>query len=233
MPGVTRDEGYRLGAPKEEEGLRCAADFLERLLGLPPSAVGRISTAAENILRGDLVTPGGATVEVKRQPIDPLRFGMNFVEVAELTDNPRRSDGFANLARLLSLAPADLAAARVHDLRDGGVRVAPLGVVDRLAVSIHPFGVAAAVLYVNPDAGWIYVYGRDEIREAVRSAVVARGFRRGQGRSNDCTLAVFVPVARWRFRRGDDGRWRYAGAGSAGSALPAARAVLSAASPPR
>lgn len=226
MTGVSRAEGYRLGAPKEEAALACAEDFLARLLGLPPEAVVRVEGAEANYLTGDLRLPSGATLEVKSQPIDPVKYAMNFVEVAEVTASRRHADGFGVLASLLAVDVARVGLVSVVDYRSSPPSSAPLGTPEFLSVSIRSMHHAVATIYVNPGAGHLYLYRRDEIVGLVQDDVLRHGLRRGQGRSNDATLAVMVRLPRWVFWRSAGGLWHYRGAGRATQELGMIRSVL-------
>ena len=213
-PSVTRSEGYRLGSPKEAAGIECAQEFLSRLLGVPVDGISLITGADDNYRYGDLRLPSGKTVEVKRQSINPDRYPMNFVEVAELTFNPRHSGGASMLARTIGVETDQLAASAVRDFRFDDRPSAPLGRPDYLSVSLTSIAGSAATIYVNPDAGHIYVYRSAEIMDHVRRGVLNNNLRRGQGKSNDDSLAVLVPLSRWRFSLDKNGKWRYVGVGT-------------------
>lgn len=217
-PRLTRAEGYRKGAPKEAEGLNVAEDFLNRLLQLTPGSITRIEGAEENYRNGDFRLPNGKTIEVKRQPINPDRYPMNFVEVGELTFNPRHYGGAAALAQLLNIDSETLAASTVKDFRSEGHPSAPFGRPDHVSVSLTSIAGSQATIYVNPDQGHLYIYRRDEIIDHVRRAVLNNNLRRGQGNSNDDGLAVLVPLARWRFSKDKQGLWRYTGLGGSAEA---------------
>jgi hypothetical protein len=90
-PVVTRSEGYRRGVPKEEAALQVVESFFERELSV---RLERITNREENYRQGDFRVNGSkATIECKRQPIDPVRYPQNFVEVFETTSNPRHEGG--------------------------------------------------------------------------------------------------------------------------------------------
>ncbi|MEY4364745.1 MAG: hypothetical protein RLZZ305_89 [Actinomycetota bacterium] len=197
---VTRNEGYRRGAGKEQMSLAVLRGFLQEKIGC---AGEEISGPDDNYRSGDLVFPSGRTVECKGQPIDPDRYSQNFVEVFEQTSNDRHLGGFARVAELLDITTAELARASVR-FRGRSVHV---GEPDRVSVSITSIAAASFTAYVNHTDGGkhIYVYERDELMSHIRSGV-RKGMVRGAGNSNEDTFAVFVPLARMRWTR-RDGKW--------------------------
>lgn len=217
-PRLTRSEGYRRGAPKEAEGINVSEDFLNRLLGLEAGAITRIDGADDNYRYGDLRLPNGKTLEVKRQPINPERYPMNFVEVGELTFNPRHYGGATSLAHLLNIDTETLAKTMVKDFRSEGHPSSPFGRPDHISVSLTSIAGSQATIYVNPDQGHLYIYRRDEIIDHVRRSVLNSNLRRGQGNSNDDGLAVLIPLPRWRFSKDKQGMWRFTGVGQSAEA---------------
>lgn len=214
-PSITRAEGYQRGRAKEEAGLQLAETFLARLLGIPADQITRIDGADDNYRYGDLRLPSGKTIEVKRQPINPDRYPLNFVEVAEITFNPRHRHGTGMLAQALGIDVDRLSRAQVRDYRHDGHPESALGRPEHLSVSITSMLASTATMYVNPDDGHVYVYRSEEIIDHIKRGVLNDNLRRGQGNSNDDGLAVLVPLPRWRFHRGTDGLWRYTGTGTA------------------
>lgn len=198
---VSRNEGYRRGAGKEEVSISVLQDFLRDLVGTPGEP---ITGADENYRHGDLRFSPTVTVECKGQPIDPLRYRQNFVEVFEETGNARHSGGFDALAGLLGVPSQKLEKTAV---RSGG-RTTALGRPPFLSVSVTSIAACTFTAYVNHQQGGrhIYLYGRDEIMGHIRSAVTTNGLVRGAGNSNEDTFAVFVPLAAMRWTR-KDGSW--------------------------
>lgn len=196
---VSRNEGYRRGAGKEAVALSILRDFLRETAGTPGTV---IEDPDENYLHGDLRFSPTVTIECKGQPIDPDRYRQNFVEVFEVTRNPRHANGFAGLAGLLGMDEPALAAVKV---RAGG-RTSGLGVLPFVSTSITSIASSAFTAYVNYNDGGrhIYLYARDEIVGHLRRAVAGNGLVRGAGNSNEDTFAVFVPLAsmRWTRRNG-------------------------------
>jgi hypothetical protein len=225
-PRLTRNEGYRLGAPKEAAGIECAQDFMARLLRIEKDSIEKIDGADDNYRLGDLRLPAGHTVEVKRQPINPTRYPLNFVEVGELTFNPRHTNGVGDLSRILQMNPDELSKVSVRDFRQDGRPHSDFGNPEFLSVSLTSIAGSRATIYTNPDDGFLYVYSRDEILGHVRKAVRNNNLRRGQGNSNDDGLAVLVPLPKWRFYRDKQGLWNYDGPGDRGEELKALRAYL-------
>lgn len=226
-PRLTRNEGYRLGAPKEAAGIECARDFLSRLLKIEKDTVEMIEGADQNYRLGDLKLPAGHTLEVKRQPINPTRYPLNYVEVGELTFNPRHTNGAADLSRILQMNQDELANVSLRDFRTDGRPSSQFGSPEFLSVSLTSIAGSRATIYTNPDDGYLYLYSRDEILGHVRKSVKNNNMRRGQGNSNDDGLAVLIPLPKWRFRQDKKGLWHFDGPGDRGEELRALRAYLS------
>jgi hypothetical protein len=190
---VSRSEGYRRGAGKEQLAVAILQDFLLDKLEYSGEV---ITDPDDNYRHGDLRFPTGSTIECKGQPIDPVRYPQNFVEVFEVTRNDRHSGGLSQAASLLGLSLNELEDAKVR-FRSSESRV---GKLPRVSVSITSISYATATAYVNylNDGRHLYFYRRDEILSHIRTAV-RRGFVRGAGNSNEDTFAVFIPLARMRW----------------------------------
>lgn len=218
---VSRSEGYRRSAGKEPVALAIVQEFFRVVVDVQ---LDLITDRDDNFHLGDLRSPAGITMECKGQPIDPLRYPKNFVEVFEETHRLEHAGGFREVAQLLDLAPERLAAVNV--LLPSRQTVA-LGWVPNVSVSIHSFFNSPLTTYVNYyDGGkWIYVYDRAELTGHLKTAV-PRGLLRGAGKSNEDTFAVKVRVADKRWQR-VGGKWRWAGTGESGAAVTHLRALLS------
>lgn len=204
---VSRSEGYRRGAGKEELSIEILQKFLHSKIG---ESGNLIQTADENYRLGDLVFPSGVTIECKGQPIDPTKYPNNFVEVFEVTENPLHGEGFRNLGEMLRVTPDKLVDLTVNC----NGQISPLGYQPCLSVSVLSVHNAAYTAYVNYQQGgrYIYLYQQAEITKLVRAATL-RGLWRGAGNSNEDTYAVFIPIADMRWARSGSA-WIYEGAGS-------------------
>lgn len=173
---VSRTEGYRRGAGKELLALAIVQEFFRLVVGV---TLDVITDRDQSYQMGDLRSPAGVTIECKGQPIDPLKYRQNFVEVFEETHRPEHAGGFREVAALLGMAPERLAKLDVI-LRDG-TRVA-LDWMPNVSVSIHSFFNSPLTTYVNYHDGgkWIYVYDRLELTGHIKKAVL-RGLRVGHG----------------------------------------------------
>ena len=202
---LSRPDGYRLSVGKEQVSLDVFSDFWSAEFKVVPT---RIEGAEENFRFGDFRLDSSTTIEIKGQPINPQRYPQNFVEVFEITQNPRHADGFSQLARHLQVSEKVLSCIPVKTPTG---TPAPLGHQKRISVSITSMTNARWTAYVNPADGGthIYLYEQDELLSHIRR-VVRRGFVRGAGNSNDDTFAVFVPLPTHRWER-TGGRWAYAG----------------------
>jgi hypothetical protein len=187
------------------------SEFFRRVVGVEPRVV---TEAGENWECGDLLFPSGAYAECKGQPIDPERYPLNFVEVCEVTDNPRHADGMDRLAACLGVDYWELADADVWDDRAGHKELLPFGEPRMVSPSFHTISSARVTAYVNATSptAHIYLYGRNEIVGLVREAVVrGDGMVRGAGRSNEDTFGVKIPLPAMRWTSREGGGWEYAG----------------------
>jgi hypothetical protein len=219
---VTRGEGYRRSAGKEAIALEVAGLFFGNALD---TRVDVITDKDDNYALGDFKTSSGATIECKSQPIDPVKYPLNFVEVFEVTHNDMHLGGLAALAELLDMSVDQLATVPVWMSKQR--RSMPLGRPERISVSIRSIAGSAATCYVNPLMGGrhVYVYGRDELMAAITKAV-AQGLVRGAGKSNDDTFAVKIPLADRRWSRGDDFDWQWHGIGVETDAIESLQELL-------
>ncbi len=204
---ITRREGYRRGAGKEQLALDALKDFaLQKKIQLE-----EIVDAGDNYRRGDFEVANGASIECKGQPIDPKRYRQNFVEVCEITQNPLHLKGFDDLAFCLGLSDYALESVPVWNKTTGDKGI--FGRPACISVSLTPMLGSVLTAYVNPASGGrhLYLYRKEEILDHVKKAVRS-GVVRGAGMSNEDTIAVFIPLPVWRWERYSDS-WTYSGAG--------------------
>lgn len=220
---VSRSEGYRRSAGKEALALDVAGLFFGTVVGAHLEVIA--DRDANNTL-GDFRASSGATIECKSQPIDPIKYPQNFVEVFETTQNDQHRSGLAAVADLLGMTVDELADVPVWMSKQR--RTVSLGRPERVSVSIRSISAAAATVYVNPLMGGrhVYVYERDELMTAIKNAV-SHGLIRGAGNSNEDTFAVRVPLADRRWSRGDDFVWHWHGVGVELDAIESLRTRLS------
>jgi hypothetical protein len=218
---ISRNEGYRRSRGKEEPGLAVVESFFVDRVGI---VLQRITDADENYRFGDLRCPGGQSIECKRQPIDPVRYRKNFVEVCEETESARHADGFRDLARLLDVDEEWLASVPVTMGRARQLFGRPW-----LSVSVTSMAGSALTVYVNPGppAAHIYVYESPALLDSIRRSMRLEGMVRGAGMSNEDTFAVFLPLPSARWTASRDELWQYTGDGTEGAALAMIRRGLS------
>ena len=216
---ISRSSGYRRSQGKEGPGLDALEEFMLATVGV---ALRRVYDADENYNLGDFIALSGATIECKRQPIDPGRYPQNFVEVCEATQNPRHLGGYTELATIL-----DVEARPRVDLVWSPPRSSStyrLADEPRLSISIHTFVRAALVGYVNPGQH-IYIYPSDKLLAEIRRAALERPLVRGAGNSNADTFAAYVPLADWRWSKHGT-TWAYMGRGREDDAIDAIKTEL-------
>ena len=207
---VSRSEGYQNAAGVEKIALDAFRLFAASALNW---SLTDIYDAERNYLEGDFEIKSGFTIECKGQPIDPVRYPKNFVELFEVTRNPRHEGGLEVVAKLLGLSNEDLQSLRVYNAKtkkSGMVGKEPL-----VSVSIRSIWKAAFSGYINYERGGrhVYLYSGAEIQDHIRAAV-KEGLVRGAGRSNEDTFAVKIPLARHRWER-KASCWDYRGDGTA------------------
>jgi len=203
-PVVSRNEGYRRGAGKEQLSIAVLQDFFQDKLGNRGSL---ITGQEDNYKLGDLRFPRGATIECKGQPIDPVRYKQNFVELFEATRNDLHLGGLQRFADLLHLDISEVSRAKVR-FRGS---ITEVDEPPRVSVSITSMASAAFTAYVNYINGGqhIYIYERNEILGHIRAGF-SGGLVRGAGNSNEDTYAVYIPLARMRWSRSREG-WAASG----------------------
>lgn len=206
---ITRNEGYMLGRGKEAGGIDLARRFMIDVLH---EETWLIEGAENNYRHGDLMNKNGAGMEVKRQPIDPDRYAQNYVEVCELTSNPRHQGGFWRLCVLLGF-PAELL--ERTPVGDGGQTT--FGHPPYVSCSLESIFDDNLTIYANPANGYLYVYDRDEITGHIKAAV-RRGMWRGLGNANEDSFGVKIPLPGQIWQLVDD-EWYYRGVGDRQAAI--------------
>lgn len=187
-------------------------DFLARLLQIENSDINAVEEVTSSAPRsGDLLLPNAINIEVKARAINPSRYPLNHVGVAELEFDPTSNYGIYDLARLLDMSTEELSNATVREFIRNSNESYQLGYPDYLKVLVKPIATAQITMFCNPKEGHIYLYKRTEILKAIAQSIRNSGLRRGQGGEHPDRLSVLIPLPRWRFYLAKDGMWRYAG----------------------
>jgi hypothetical protein len=204
--GLSRNDGYRASAGKEEGGLLAVEDFFRKVVDVP---LRRILEPAENYSHGDFRSPNGKTLECKRQPIGS--YNRNFIEVCERTSgtNTAHLGGFETLATVLSVSREELSDANVTQK---GAKF-QFGEPAAISVSISSLLQSSFWIYVNPDprGRFVYVYRAADLLSLIRVAILGAGLELGKGNSNDDTYAVLVPNPAWRWSAAANEPWSFCG----------------------
>lgn len=206
QPGLNR-----ILSRKHADAMTVTRSFIARLLALPLDQVTAVTDPSERLTLGNIRLPDGNSTHVIYQQVDPDRYPMTHVAIAELAFHPRNPATVALLAQQLGLDTATLANATVRDFRSDG-KDEPFGHPDPLTVLITPTLNSPVTFYVNPDAGHIYAYETAELLGRIKNTITSKGLRRGY-RAADNVLSVLVPVPKWRYSRDRNGLWRYVGQG--------------------
>lgn len=220
---VTRTEGYIAGRGKEKLALDMAEAFFVNRVGVD---LRTVTDKDENYDHGDFCAPSGEYIEVKGQPIDPVRYPENFVEICEITDNPLHRGGMTRLARLLDMTIDQLSAVSVWNAPTRTRTI--FGAPTCVSVSLHTLASARVTAYVNATSptAHLYIYGRAELLQAVQQAIRS-GTVRGAGNSNEDSIGVKVPLPLMTWTSPEGGGWRYTGAHTEQWALSKLQSVLS------
>lgn len=206
QPGLNR-----ILSRKHADAMSCARSFLARLLALPLDQVTATDDPAERHTRGNVRLPDAGSAHVVYQQIDPDRYPMTHVAVAELAFHPRNPATTALLAQQLDIPTDILSHATVRDFRPDGADTT-FGNPEHLTVLITPTLNSPVTFYVNPDSGHIYAYETSELLGRIKNTISTKGLRRGY-RAGENVLSVLVPVPKWRYSRDRNGLWRYVGTG--------------------
>lgn len=213
MADISREEGYRRSKGKEEQGIQVALNFCKQFFGITPI---RIEDPKENYLYGDLRLNGTleGTIEVKTQPIDPVKYTKNFVEVFEETKKERHQNGKKKFCELLDIRQTELDQCEytVKSDKEKNAKGTLEDVDDRISVSIQSIRNSKYTIYVNPygEVKYLYLYDSDALIRLIKESMLRGGLVKGAGNSNNVTFAVFVPLPkkRWSCR---DGTWIFIG----------------------
>jgi len=181
---------------KEQEGLAFVRDFLRAVVGVEAVDI----EGKRNMTEGDLELPGGARIEVKRQPISPASHPLNFVEVGELNPRCPVDTGYRDMCETLGMLPSVGAVRRTPR----GERVRELG---RITNSLQGIAGSDWTFYCNPPDGWMYAYQRDELLFLTARACIARTVSVGAGNSHDRTLGVTIPLPAQVWKRTRSAHW--------------------------
>lgn len=202
---LTRNEAYRQNAHKETLAVEVFEDFLKAKVS---SDYESVEDYYENWTRGDIKLGNGKYIEIKGQPIDPTKYnGMNFVEVAEITSNPKHADGSEKLSIILE---RDISNIKVNNKQTG--ESGTLGKPDCLNIAITSMSNGTAYAYVNHNLGIIYLYSAQKLLGLIKNSIETKGITQGAGRTHKDTLGVTVPipVAIWKK---ENGTWNFIGSG--------------------
>lgn len=208
---LTRNEAYKQNAKKERLAVAVFEDFLKQKTS---GKYEEITDYLQNWMYGDLRLENGKYIEIKGQPIDPTKYnGMNFVEVAEITQNPLHSDGSEKLSIILERNVEEI---NVYNKQTG--TKGKLGIQPFLNVSITSMGNGTAYAYVNHQQEIIYLYSAKKLLGLIKASIENKGMTQGAGRTHKDTLGVTVPipVAIWKK---ENGSWNFIGSGDENAIL--------------
>ncbi len=203
-------------ARANEEAAKAGTIFLTRLLGLEDGTL----TPTEDLVgyenRTRLHLPSGKTIDLQNRLVNPDRYPLHYIEIANLTFNPRSNDGAAVLAHSLGIDLQKLTQLPIRSLKNPTALKQPLGNPQFLSPTFAVTLGSDATLYTEGSGKHVFIYTREEMKALVRKIVQTGNVRRGPGTLNTEVLSVLIALPKWRFEKDKRGLWRYEGDGTAG-----------------
>lgn len=201
----------RSSALSKETAINLAHDFLSRLLRVEKDDISRIEWNPGSPRMGDLLLPSSINIEVKARAVNPSRYPLNHIAVADLDFDSSSKYGFYDLARILKSTPEELSNSLVREFGYNTAETFNLGTPEHFKMLLNPIASCSITMYINSKENFIYIYKRDELLKHISTAIRNSGFRKGQGGEHPNRLSVLVPLPRWRFSMDKHGQWRYTG----------------------
>lgn len=195
----------------KEKAIDIAHDFFARLLQLDPGEIKRIEWTPGSPRMGDLLLPSAINIEVKARAVNPGRYPLNHIAIADLEFDPASKYGFYDLARMVKLTPEELSKTMVREFGYNTNETFELGTPEHIKVLLSPIVSCSLTAYINTNEGHLYLYKRDEIVNGINKAIRNSGLRKGQGGEHENRLSVLISLSRWRFSLDRSGKWRYSG----------------------
>jgi len=195
----------------KEAAIEMVHDFLSRLLQQDKENIKRIEWTPGSPRMGDLLLPSAINVEVKARAVNPGRYPLNHIALADLEFDPASKYGFYDLARMVKMTPEELSKTTVREFGYNTNETFELGTPEHIKVLLSPIASSSITAYVNAKEGHLYFYKRDEILNSINKAIRNSGLRKGQGGEFENRLSVLISLPRWRFSLDKNGKWRYSG----------------------
>lgn len=199
---ITRNEGYRRSAGKEELSLAIFDEWATQY----NITNSRIEGYENNRLQGDIMLQNKSTIELKSQNIGA--YAQNFIEVGELTTNPLHATGYDKLC--LILEPYGVSALSEVKVTNRDKSVTTFGVPRFFNVGFTPVANGANIMYINNDTSLMYFYTAKKFMSLVANAIVNKGFSRGLGMANEDSVSVFIPNSEVAWKK-NNGTFAYIG----------------------
>lgn len=200
---ITRNQGYRDNAWKEQEAKAVFKSFMEHY----HLDFQEITDKETQITLGDYKN-GNRYIECKSQNIGG--YAKNFIEIGEyLTGNDKHAGGHTATSEWLRGYGIDLSSCNIRE-RSGTKQTQRFGNPGTYNPGITPLLRGADVFYINRTSTLIYFYSTRKLKELIVDEIRNNGLYWGGGRSNETTIAVFVensPIA-WQKVNGE---WKFLG----------------------
>jgi hypothetical protein len=234
---VSRTEGYKLGAPKEREGIETAKRFFAWATIEVSAIVGD-----DNRTRGDLeIAQSSKSIEVKGQRIRPkwrdisgayhgtggVAYYQNFIEICEHSTG-RNEGGLLNNHLFDGIDTSLITWEGV-----GGT--GNFDDLTHISYSLNVLNEASAMIYCNnetqPDGRfYLCAYSSQQLINAIRERVKRNPqLGMGKGDSNAVTLSVLAPypTRMFWFQQDRSADWKWCGkSGNEGQAMDDLKSIL-------
>lgn len=202
MTIITRNEGYKRAAGKEEQSENIFSNWTETYNIDTTKTQGYDN----NRLYGDYMLSNNSFLELKSQNVG--QYSKNFVEIGEYTKNSLHNEGFNTLSKhLQQYAITDLENIK---LTNRNKTITTFGKPEHFNIGLTPVFNGAHIMYINISTELIYFYSNKKFLTHIMKAIANNGFHRGLGMSNEDSVAVFIPNSEVSWQK-QDNKWVYTG----------------------
>lgn len=202
MTIITRNEGYKRAAGKEEQSENIFYNWSENY------GINTTKTQGydNNRLYGDYILPNNSFLELKSQNVG--QYSKNFIEIGEYTRNTLHSEGYETLSKhFKGYGITDLENIK---LTNRNKTITTFGKPEHFNVGMTPVFNGAHIMYINISTELIYFYSNKKFLSHIMKAVANNGFHRGLGMSNEDSVAVFIPNSEVSWQK-QGNEWVYTG----------------------
>lgn len=171
-------------------------------------SVTEITDKETQINRGDWITNGNNYYETKSQNIGDYK--QNFIEVGEIdTARDIHSGGHLATAEWADRNGIDLSQCNINQ-RGNTKETKAFGNPGTYNPGITPLLNGADVFYINRTSTLVYFYRSERLQRLILNEINNDRLYWGGGRSNECTIAVFVENSQAAWQK-VNGNWQFLG----------------------